>query len=282
MIIEFKKSDGSKLSATSKRHDDINLGILEVNGIDTLSNSLTIKDYANGDGAYLVAERVPKRDIELTLITRTIATDAYKKAFLSFFNVKDNFIINIVFDSYSRWINAKLAGLKMDLYARDYYKIKMSFVCVDPFFNSADNFGKNIAAVVGNFGFPYMRKIDEQWSFSDFAFNKSVTVENNGDVETNMLIRLKFSGDVENPKITNGTHYIRLIDNMVAGDEVVIDMENNTITKNGVNCIRLVDRTSSFSGMKIKQGDNTIGYEADNGDAAMSVSLYYNLKYLGA
>jgi hypothetical protein len=58
-------------------------------------------------------------------------------------------------------------------------------------------------------------------------------------------------------------------------------MVENTITKNGENCIGKVDRTSSFSGMVLKSGDNEVSFEADEGDANMKVVLYYNMRYMG-
>ena len=95
-------------------------------------------------------------------------------------------------------------------------------------------------------------------------------------------IVIEARGEVENPKVIQNDAYIRLLDKLASGDKVEIDLVENTIKKNGENCIRLVDRTSSFSGMVLGVGNNTISFGADNGDRNMNVVVYYNLRYLGA
>ena len=61
----------------------------------------------------------------------------------------------------------------------------------------------------------------------------------------------------------------------------MIDFENCTIYKNGVNWIQYIDRSSTFTDMGLGIGDSTMGFAADDGDAYMAVFVYYNKLYLG-
>ena len=114
-----------------------------------------------------------------------------------------------------------------------------------------------------------------------FNFAKKINIENTGDVDTYTKIIIEADGTVENPKIIQNDAFIRILDVMESGDVIEIDMVQNTIKKNGENCIGKVDRHSVFSGMVLRVGDNDVSFDADNGNTSMKVVLYYNLKYLG-
>lgn len=153
---------------------------------------------------------------------------------------------------------------------------------MDPYFYSKDDFGKNIAAVKTTFGFPFISPVGKGFNVGIYNFKRAIGVENTGDVETYFSIRLEAFGDVANPKVIKDNAYIRIIDTLHKNDVVQVNLVDNTIRKNGVNCIGKVDRTSSFSGMRLDVGNNTVSFAADDGDTNMRVLLYYNLRYLGA
>lgn len=202
---------------------------------------------------------------------------------ISFFNPKHTFVVYVTRGSDTRWIIAKINKFKCpDQRQCKAVEMQMALICEDPFFFSKDNYGKNIAAVTGCFGFPFISKINDGFKVGTYNFAKQIEIENTGDVETYMTIRIEAFGEVVNPKVIKDKAYIRLIDTLVSGDVIEIDMVENTIKKNGVNCIGRTDRTSSFTGMAMDVGDNTISFTADDGDTNMKVVLYYNLRYLGA
>ena len=68
---------------------------------------------------------------------------------------------------------------------------------------------------------------------------------------------------------------------MQRGDAIDMDFVSQPprITKNGANYVGHCDRTSSFTEMILKRGDNTIQYDADNGSNHMNVTVYYNKQY---
>ena len=116
-----------------------------------------------------------------------------------------------------------------------------------------------------------------------YDFNKTVDIQNDGDVTTFPRVVIRSDGTVENPRISIGDKFVRFVDTLKQGDELVIDFEQRPprVTLNGRNAINKVDRASSFTSFQIEAGDTTFEYDSDSGENVMSVSLYYWKRYLG-
>ena len=89
------------------------------------------------------------------------------------------------------------------------------------------------------------------------------------------------NGPVTNPKIMINGHFVRVLDEMVDGDVIIMDFAANppTIRKNGINIVGRSDRTSEFDQMGLPIGESTLQYDADNGTNVLGVSVYYNKLY---
>jgi phage-related protein len=283
MYIKIVRDDKKIMRLGGSIKDDAAWGITTVSGLGMAEAEISTATPATGDGVEVVSERIPQRTIEISasIKNRKQNTTARANA-VAFFNPKHSFTLYVTHGGVSRWIVAKVEKFQIESRTADEHTgISVAFTCPDPFFNSVDNFGKDIAAVTAGFGFPYISRIDVGFATGIYNFAKQVEIENTGDVDTYATVRIEAFGEVENPKIMQNDVYIRLIDNLIDGDVIEIDMVENTITKNGVNCIAKVDRHSSFTGMVLKSGDNEISFDADNGDTNMKVVLYYNLRYMG-
>ncbi len=283
MQVKFIRDDGKSFILGGSCRDDAAWGITYIAGTDTIENTLNTAVLAVGDGEEITGERIPSRniDIEASVKDRRRNGEERRKA-LAFFNPKHSFTLYVTKGGVTRWTAAKQERFKCQEAPRDRHAaMSIALKCVDPYFYSVDDYGKNIAAVTGCFGFPYISPIGKGFRAGVYNFAKVVTVENTGDVETHMKITVTADGLVENPKILLNGAYVRLLDTMHAGDMVEIDMVKNTIRKNGLNCIGKVDRHSSFTGMVLLPGANEVSFDADNGDTNMKVVLYYSLRYLG-
>lgn len=283
LIMKFVRDDNKIFLLDGSRKGSAAWGITSIDGLGNIEDNISTEVPAIGDGAELVSERVPSRPIDVVAVVKDAENNMIERnKAISFFNVKHSFTIYITRNDTTRWINAKIQKIKCPE-QRDTKKVQVSLalICVNPYFYSEDNFGKNIASVKAGFGFPYISPIGKGFQTGVFNFAKQIEIENTGDVETYATIVIEAYGNVRNPKVMQNEAYIRLKDNLVNGDAVRIDLVENRISKNGENCICKVDRKSSFSGMVLKTGDNTISFSADDGDTNMKVMLYYNLKYLG-
>lgn len=283
MYIKFVRDDGRIFVLGGSYRDDAAWGITEISGTDTVENIMTTAVPAVGDGEEVTGERVPARNMDILASVKDRRRNSPERGnALVFFNPKHEYVLYVTKGGVTRWVRAKIERFQCREQPQDrHVAMGIALYCKDPYFYSVDNFGRNIAAVTGCFGFPYMSAVHGGFRTGVYNFAKKVEIENGGDVETYVRIIISADGFVENPKILQNDVFIRLIDVLNAGDVVEIDMVGNTIRKNGLNCIGKVDRRSSFSGMALRPGRNTISFDADNGDTNMKVVLYYNLRYMG-
>lgn len=283
MQVKFVRDDGKIFLLGGSYKDSADWGITEISGTDTLENVMSTAVPAVGDGEEITGERIPARNIDIlaSVKDRKKNVEERSKA-LAFFNPKRNFTLYAGKGGITRWAVARLERFQCREAAPDrHVSMSIALKCADPYFYSVDDYGKNIASVTGCFGFPFISPIGKGFRVGVYNYAKVVQIENSGDVDTYIKIIITADGVVENPKIMLNGAYVRLMDVLVAGDMVEIDMVRNTIRKNGVNCIGKADRRSSFTGMVLRPGGNEVSFDADNGDTEMKVVVYYNLRYLG-
>jgi len=283
MHIKIVRDDSKVFYLGGSYKDDAAWGITQISGLDEVENEIDTAVPAVGDGVKIISERIEGRPIDIVASVKNRSNNEVERSnALKFFNPKHVFTIYATHGEVTRWCIAKIEKFKCPSVARDkHVALEAALMCEDPYLYSVDNYGKNIAAVTGCFGFPYMSSLERGFRSGVYNFARSVSVENTGDVDTYTQIIIKAEGEVINPKIIHNDAFIRVLDTLHSGDEIEINLVSNTIKKNGLNCIGKVDRHSSFSGMVLRTGDNDISFAADNGDTNMKVNIYYNLKYLG-
>lgn len=284
MFLTFIRDDQKKFTLGGRYSDTASWGILEIKGIGDIEYEVSTEKNAVGDGETVTAVKMPKRNIDIVAkIKDALNNNIERSKALSYFSSNHEFILYIEREGDIRWIECIVQKVKCtDRALKAPLKLELALVCPDPYFNSKDNYGKNIASVKSGFGFPFISREKKGFNVGVYNFAKKVEIENTGDTETYFTIRIEAFGEVKNPKVMKDGAYIRLLDTLSMDDVVEIDLVSCTIRKNGVNCIGKVDRTSSFSGMVLPVGDNTVSFSADDGDTNMRVLLYYNLRYLGA
>lgn len=260
-------------------------GVESISGIEAPGYEIFTQNRGSGDGDLITGKRVKTREINLAASVYSPGDNKRARTEAEhFFNPKYSFKLYITYHSVERWIQAELYKFLAE--QKTVYEpltIKCTFLAAeDPYFNSVDEFGQDIAAIEPRFHFPYEDDPDTGFVVDVRLFADTVVVENSGDVPTQCRFVLRASDTVINPKIIHGDAYIRILDTMERGDEYIIDLTSDCrITKNGENHFRKIDKTSDFEGMAFAPGDNTIEYDADEGKAFLSVTPYYYKKYLG-
>lgn len=258
-----------------------------LDGFGTYENDITTVDNAVGDGGIIVSDRIAPKDRTIVAKSRNpVLNDVLRRVALSFFNSKFEYKIYITYIGVTRWCEGKI--YKFDLPSGNVNRtmtMTVTFLCPNPFFKSYDNFGKNIASVVGMCAFPYLCSITDGTpkgiTGGRFNFAQVIVLENDGDVDTFCQAVFTANGTVINPKLTVNGNYVRVIDTMQFGDVIIIDFTKNppTVQKNGANYIGHCDRTSAFDDMALVVGDSEISFDADTGSNLLDVSIYYNKLY---
>lgn len=162
----------------------------------------------------------------------------------------------------------------------EWLQFELVLVCSNPYFESIDNFGKNIAAITKQFAFPLVICPTKIMGYK--TYNNNVLLLNDGDCETGCEIHIKATeGKVSRPQISLNKQFIAVNIDMVVGDELIINtnLRQKSITLNGRNVIQNIDRKSSFFNLNV--GDNVMKYDSKEGYQQMEVNVYFNKKYLG-
>lgn len=119
----------------------------------------------------------------------------------------------------------------------------------------------------------------------------SVEVNNAGGFQTGMLIKLRFSGEVQNPRVKNLTTQgmVGVTRTFTNGERLEIDTspgrkKMELITKDGEtqNILKYRDVNTTWRKMLLAPGRNLLALDCDDLDQrdAMSVTVYYTPLYL--
>lgn len=246
------------------------------------------------DGAYIVSSRVKSQDRTIKAMARSKNMDELRAAAMSFFIPNHYYDVHLTYKDRTRWARGKLIGFKADE-GNIYRPVEVVFtiLCPNPYLQSEDNFGKDIAEVMPMFGFPFMSFLPEEdgsiagfptgFIMSKYEFSQEVPITNDGDVSSAIKAVIKARGHVVNPRLDIGSGYIKLNTELNENDEITLDASSipPKVELNGENAMQLVDRKSSILNMRIEVGETTIKYDADSGYQNMIVNVYFNKQYTG-
>lgn len=274
----FVRDDGAEFLA-----DGANWLLTAIDGADAPEYEIFTEDNAVSDGSTVTGKRVKARDLQLDASALSVAHGAtLRAAALGFFNPKHTYQVYLTYLGHTRWLFAELAAFKAPNHevCRP-QTFSAYFLAADPYWKSVDSFGKDIAAITPRWGWPYMDHPRYGVLVDVANFAREVVFDYDGDVPAWPTIVMTADDEVVNPRLVKDGAMIRLIDTLAAGDTVRIELSPIRITKNGLNVLNKVDRTSNFTGMQMQPGGNTVSFDADRGDNDLHVTIYYNKQYLG-
>lgn len=272
---------------------DTGWGILE-DGLEDLNDvEYDVETSANvlTDGSSLVGKRVEEKDRTVTAQYSGSDKPGERGKVLAFLNPRFDFKVYVTYMGRTRWYGGEL--LKSDVGTGNVNKpmeVTFTILCLDPYLKDTDGNDRSLTDAEPMFGFPFVSILEDDgvmrgFNASRLIFDGKNTVYNNGDVPCMYTIRMEFDGEVKNPSITKDGKTIKILDTMVAGDVIEIDLQSAppTLEKNGSNAIQLASRDSYFTGMEMQVGANIFTYTMDNtaNRSFMHVSILHYEKYLG-
>lgn len=280
MTVKFIRSDGRTMLI-----DGTTIGITAAKGLDNPNVEVFTEKAAVGDGDFVTGQRVGGRVIEFTARPRNSAlNDVLTRAWSSFFTTGRTYDVYV-----TRYGNRRFAsGCHLDSFdipTENQHKpitLKIGLLMPEGYWLSEDSFGKNIAGVDGRAGFPWIAQEGYGRIYGIYSYAGTVYLDNDGDAEAYCQAVFTAQGTVTNPKLIAGDGYVRILTTLSEGDVLIIDGKTKSVTINGVNAATLVDKGSSFAGIVFGIGTNTIGFTADVGSNVVSVTVYYNKRYMGA
>lgn len=200
-----------------------------------------------------------------------------------FFRYGDTYKVYATFEGVTLWNKATIKRMALSEPTESDYlpKVTMTLHFDNPYWMSVDNFGKDLATITPNFGFPWMCPVNKSIPVGVFNFSRSVTINNDGEQVVYPVFTIRFSDEVVNPVVSVNDGFIRINGTFNRDDLIEIDYTNNppTVRNNGENILGYCDRTSNFDGMYILIGDNVVSFDAETGTDEMSVVFKFNKLY---
>lgn len=270
-----------------------------------LPYSVSTEESAQYDGGVVTNRRVSVVDRSVTAELADWRENAKARAeVISFFSPKHEYEAHLTYQGRTRWCGGVQYAFKCSVgNVYEPCSFTWTILCPQPFLLSEDDYGKDIAAVEPKFGFPFMSALDRVGSGSELAHQrgfqagvrvegKTASLDNDGDLEAWPRFVITAGGQVVNPVVSVKTDitdtsysyaYIQIWTTLEAGDVLVVDTESRppSVTVNGANANNLVDHLAEFTGMRLGLGTSKVSYSATEGDAFMSVYIYYRKRYLG-
>lgn len=279
----FTRDDGKTFAI-----DKNSFGCIEAKGFDAAEREIFTEKRAIGHGEVVTGERMKGRDI--TVKARSLhhqGNRERRETVRLFFNFDHRYDITLNYNGTTA--SARECVLKAikqptdNLYMPQ--ELEITLYTQIPYLQSGGLNGENINRVSPTFGFPFYGAMYDDSTFSPtrlmstaygvLEFNKTIDFYNDGVCSTWMKAVMTARGGVDNPKLVHNNKYIRIKKHLSTGDVLEIDTEKRTVKLNGKNASKYVDTKSSFAGMELKVGKNTIGFDADSGDNMLDVQMYY-------
>lgn len=210
----FVRADGKELVA-----DETDWGLTGIDGAAAPGYQIYSSDNAVGDGSIITGRRVAARDLQLSAAVMDAGSNAVlRKAALSFFRPKVRYKVYLTYMGVTRWIAGELTAFKApNAYIGEPQTFAAYFLCTEPYWQSVDDFGQDIAAITPCWGFPYMDHPTFGVRVAVANFAREVVFNYDGDVPSYFKATITCDGPVTNPKLIMGGSYIRVITEMQRG-----------------------------------------------------------------
>lgn len=257
--------------------------VKSIEGLDPPDAVLNMSKDAGVDGSVFNSAFADNRQI---IVTLAINSEAENNRIELYRYVKTKQEIRVLYQNGTR--NVYIDGYIKSMHV-GFFEMKqvaqITIICPDPYFKDSDSEEIELASQNRMFEFPF--SIEEPIPFSEIISILDTQVDNPGDVETGVVIRMKARGTVTNPIIYNKNgDYFKLNITMTAEQEIVI----STIKKQ--KSVTLIDTEGTKTNVvgKIAQGsdwltldpaDNYISVGADSGAVYIDTWIQLTALYEG-
>lgn len=264
---------------------------------------LTSVDYGSIDATHSTAkgaEQVGERVISATLDTRDVEIIGFIKANSAAEMKQKKAALYQMCEPRSPFLVLPDAATALECYTTGTVKFSPSklqnnervarfvidAISYDPLFRDAVFRYRRIAEWASNFIWPLTIPATG-FTFADRTDSLIATLQNDGDVETGLMIYFTAAATVENPVLTNVAtgEFIKLNRTLVAGETVVVNTNygaegvTSYIGDEIADVINDLDLDSSF--LQAPIGATALHYTAASNVSSMTVTIRYFQKYLG-
>lgn len=299
--ITVTNPQGESLKLELAAPEKTGLAITSITGLGPVKADINCTDLATSDGSIFNSARLGNRNIVLKLLFLEKPTiEDTRLLTYKYFPIRKKVKLLIETDKRICEIEGRVESNEPNVFSKS-EDTQISIICPDPFFYSAGENGNNITVFYGvedNFEFPFSNEspIEDLIEFGIVTYSTERVIRYLGDADIGVVIRIFFTGDVSNLTIYNvRTRDFLRIDTqrlkamtgseLIHGDEVTISTIKGdkyiTLLRDGkeINILNCMDRQSTW--LTLTQGDNIIGYTADDGGSNLQFRIENRIVYEG-
>ena len=260
--------------------------ISEIEGLNPPDATINTSQIAMVDGAKFNSAKVNMRTINIAF---AIEKQAAKNRIEVYKVLKSKQWIRLYYEGDYRkvYIDGYISNIDVDHFAMKQI-VTCSILCPSPFFSDAQNMVNSLLRSIKMFHFPFYSTETPMITFGKVYNEIGVSIENNGDVETGIIIILYARSAVSNPKIYDYVKrkYFGLKINMVAGDQITIDTrlgeKTVTLLRNGVKTNIFNSITNGSEWLQLDAHGSTYVHEVETGNASnVDLKIKHNNLYEG-
>lgn len=274
-------------------------------GFDGVPYTVSVQDYAQYDGAYLMSERSGTRDrtIQAVALGDIAALRAQAE---SFFIPRREYEVHVEAAGRQRWFRARQYAFSLSVdNLRRIQRLTWTCLALDPMLLSEDEKRFDLAEASGYRGFPFLSftgaeapvpEANAAWASSGQAvhiagfvvgvLSNEIPMVNGGDAPAYPRFDITATGDVVNPSIeivdSRGTVVSRFGVRLTlrAGETLVVDFSARptTVELNGENALNRVTAGSTLA-TGIDVGSFAVRWAADSGDASLHIEPTIRERY---
>lgn len=265
--------------------------LCKIEGVYEVTNNVTISENTMNDGGTYQGSVAKKRNIVITF--KDEENHAYNRNLLyALFQSKTKGKLTFKEDENVRAIDYYVEKLSSDGLPKHRTYV-VSLLCPDPYFYEPSDEYVSMSAWLGAFEFPHQFRETKE----EIGYRSSVRIQ---DIENQIAadgigvtITLTANGNVTNPSITRieSDESIKIGSEsypftMHSNDELKITTMDNDkhiyLISGGVENEINQYLTEDSVFFQLMRGHNSIGYDADEGADALTVTISYRFKYEGA
>lgn len=260
LIVQNKYGEQLELTNSS------NYAITDIDGLDPPDATINMTRNAGADGSEYNSSYANNRQITITLYINSPA-EANRINLYKYF--KSKFPVRLFYENDSRnvYIDGYVQSVQISFFNKK-QTAQIVINCPKPYFNNVVENVQNFVSVTPLFEFPFSIPEAGQ-EFSSIAAYIEKSIINNGDVETGVIMTIKATGNVVNPKIFNveTNDYFILNVTLQDGDEIIINTirgeKEATLIRNGVSSGIVGYLQEGSTWFQLLPGDNVFTMAAD-------------------
>lgn len=257
--------------------------ITEIVGLNPADATINTSAMALVDGAKFVSSKVNMRTIDIAFV---INHEAPKNRIEVYKVLKPKHPVEVLYSGDYRdvFIEGYVQSVNVDYFAMKQL-VTVSILCTNPYFKQAQEMVNELSVIIGAFHFPF--SITAPVPFSYLDNNASLVINNQGDVETGMIIEIYARGSASNPKIFNYVtgEFIGINFNFITGDLITIDTRQGnkaiTLLRNGVTSNQFNTLMVGSKWLQLEANESMFVAEAESNLANLNITFRHNNLFEG-